>query len=515
MNLYQTLFPWQKNVVDKYKDKNNFGLFIDMGLGKTILSLAFAEVNKCDKVLIVTLNSKALEPETKSDSWLGWATHSDIKYDFKNKWSEVFDQSRPELLIINYESLFERGKNKRERVTIKEVIQKFIASCKGHNVAIIADESHKLKDLQSQQTAALNKIQKELSRVSSNIYTYLLTGTPFTTGYIDLYSQLKLLGLDINKGEFTDRYCVRGNIPGLLGWQQPIVGYKNVEDLFNLIHRYALTIKSEEVAKNLPPQVFIEHKLPMSLDFDIFTKERAYPEDIDATFARHNLTPDKDYKSMPHKLVNNPFSRNIAAPDEKWWATTSGTYWLRARELSIGFQGSADDAQWFDRNRLTEIEKFLADNPNNYLLFYNYTPELIELYDICERLGYNIDVYCGEAKSLIFYDKYEKQTDAQRLTNTKNIILANFASGSTGMNWQAYHNCIIFSCPLYKDYEQGIKRIHRTGQKETTFYHRFYQDNFLDKGMNDALAKQINYSKDMFESDLQRVKMLTSENNSD
>ena len=154
------------------------------------------------------------------------------------------------------------------------------------------------------------------------------------------------------------------------------------------------------------------------------------------------------------------------------------------------------------------MEHFLETNENNYLLFYNYTPELIEIYNICEKLGYNIDVYCGEIKSLKFYNDYVNMKEEERLINHHNIILANFASGSTGMNWQEYNNCIIFSCPIYKDYEQGIKRIHRLGQKQTTFYHFFYQKNWLDEGMNKALQEKVDYSTDMFESDLKRIQNL-------
>ena len=79
------------------------------------------------------------------------------------------------------------------------------------------------------------------------------------------------------------------------------------------------------------------------------------------------------------------------------------------------------------------------------------------------------------------------------------------------MNWQEYNNCIIFSCPLYKDYAQGIKRIHRLGQKNTTFYHVFYQQNWLDRSMNKALHDKVDYSTNMYESDLSRVKNLIDE----
>ena len=79
------------------------------------------------------------------------------------------------------------------------------------------------------------------------------------------------------------------------------------------------------------------------------------------------------------------------------------------------------------------------------------------------------------------------------------------------MNWQAYNSCIIFSIPLFKDYEQGIARIHRLGQTRVTIYHIFYQKNWLDEKMLKALETQTTYSNDMFESDLKRVQNVLEE----
>ena len=85
--------------------------------------------------------------------------------------------------------------------------------------------------LQSKQTKAIYKIMQTLSLKHATTKLYLLTGTPFTQGFIDLYSQLKILGWDGNKELFVDAFCIRGQIPGLLGWQQPIIAYKNVDKL--------------------------------------------------------------------------------------------------------------------------------------------------------------------------------------------------------------------------------------------------------------------------------------------
>ena len=512
MSIYEKLYDWQKNIVDKYKQRYTFGLYLDMGLGKTPLSLAFTEVNQCTKLLIVSINPKVLESMEIKDSWLGWTSQSSITYNYsvKNKYS--FDVNQNDVFLINYESLYSHKQNKNHTVELSDSIKAFIKSCKGHRVAIIIDESHKIKSLHSKQTIAINKIKSQLEVKANRVYSYLLSGTPFTTGYIDLYSQLKFLGYEETKEDFVEQFCIRGHLPGLLGWQQPIIGYKNLQQLYNLIHYYAITIESKEVI-NLPEQVFVNHISKMSDDFTMFTNEKVYEDELYKYIIKHKreLSSDKLelIKSNKHTKINNIYYRDICydGTSSDYLCETAGQFWLRARQLSIGFVGNAEKSQWFDDRRLKELEEFLENNEDNYVLFYNYTPELIELYNICEKLHYHIDVYCGEVKSLNFYQEYQSQTDEERVVNKKNIILANFASGSTGLNWQLYNKCIIFSIPLYKDFAQAIKRLHRTGQKNTVFYHMFYQQNWLDNSMLKALQEQKQYNEDMF---VNEVKLLTN-----
>lgn len=501
--IYNLLYDWQKEIIDKYKNRKKFGLFLDMGTGKTPISLAFAEQNKCDKILIISINTKVIENEKINGSWANWIQKSDIKYNFKDKYSEEFDSEAKEVFIINYESLYVRGrKSLKDPLKLKDPVIKFIKSCKFKNVAIIIDESHKIKDLQSLQTKCITKIKNDLATYSNNLYLYLLTGTPFTTGFIDLYSQLKLLGAPMTKTEFKDKFCIMGEKPGLLGWQQPIVGYKNTDQLYNLVHQYAITMKSPI---NLPEKIFINHELNMSIPFKFFINKKLEGKKILEYINKNKLKVDFSNLSDLNvdKKVNNPFYGNIDYPDINYLVSTAGNFWLRARELSIGFQGNSENSIWYDKTRLNELSKFLENNEDNYILFYQYTPELLEIYSICENLGYNIDVYCGEIKSEYFYSKYCSQSDDEKLTNKKNIILSNWSSGSTGKNWQEYNKMILFDIPLYKDYEQGIKRINRIGQKETCIYHIFYQNNWLDKSMRKSLEEGINYSNEMFNNELE------------
>lgn len=513
MPLYTQLFDYQKNIVDKFKDRHDFGLFLDMGLGKTIISLALAEQNQCEKVIIITINSKAIESEEVDGSWLYWAKQSNIKYSFYNKHCKNFSFSEDtnDLLIINYESLFTRKKNelsKQTDVKLNSIFNKLISTCLNKRVALILDESHKIKNITSKTTKAVLKLKRQLCMYTHKIYTYLLTGTPFTQGYIDLYSQLKVLGYPDNKGNFEERFCEKGNIPGLLGWQQPIVGYKNIDELFNLVHQYAITIETESVVK-LPEQIFKTIKQKQSHSFKMYTYEKAYAKDILYENSIHSVKlPDVDkYKNIT-KLINNPYYANIDYPNDNWLALTNGVFHLRARQLSIGFNGNNENFIWYDRSRLDSLKEFLENNVDNYIIFYNFTPELYEIYNICSELNYNIDVYCGDIKSEYFYNNYVNTSNDKKINNKKNVLIVNFASGSTGKNWQAYNKVIIFSLPTYDDYAQGIKRVHRPGQKNTVFYYIFEGDNWLDKSMKKALDEKKNYTNDMFESDLHRVNYL-------
>lgn len=516
MSIYKKLYKFQKNIVDAFKNRQRFGLFLDMGLGKTPTSLALAEANNCNKVLIVTINSKALEKQTDDGSWLNWISQSSIKYNAltKSSTSGQFDATcdLPQVFLVNYESLFKHGKRslRTKDMVLNDNVLKFLQICKRQNVAVIVDESHKIKNLQSQQTKAIVQIMNKLETWANDVRLYLCTGTPFTKGYIDLYSQLKLLGYEETKGSFIDSFCIRGRVPGLLEWQQPIVGYTNIDALFALVHKYAITIQSEDVV-DLPEKFFVNVSQKTSSAFEMFTQENKRGTDILAFANANKIILDEDdvQRYNTNSLCSNPFFRNIDYPSLDFFAETCGTSWLRARQISIGFVGNASKAIWYDKSRLKALEKFLLENEDNYLLFYNYTPELVELYEICEKLGYNIDIYCGEIKSLMFYETYSKASDSDKLCNRKNIILANFASGSTGLNWQEYNKCIMFSIPLFKDYAQGHKRVHRLGQKaDKVLYYCFYQQNWLDTNMRKALDGSIEYNEELFAADFERVNSL-------
>lgn len=493
--IYDKLYDWQKSIVDKYKSRDRFGLFLDCGLGKTPVSLALAEANDCNKIIVITINSKAIEKDTLPGSWLNWSKELRATPALYNKnifkHPATFSQDEPAILLLNYESLYvrntteERSKRRRHpKCTLRPEILQFIESCKNSNSAVIIDESHKMKDACTIQSSAINSIINKLQAVSKSTHVYLLSGTPFTLGYIDLHNQLNTLGCPMNITTYKDTFCIRGNYPSLEAWAQPIIGYKNIDILYKLVHKYAITIKSTDVI-TLPEESLVRITTPVSKEFKKFMSEKL---------------PEKEivHGSTSSKKIPNPYFRNMGYPDMKWLADTTTTLWMRSRQLSIGFQGNGDDYQWFNTDRLNKLKELLTDKPDNYIIFVNYLPEIFSIYDICTELKYNVDVYCGDIKDTSFYERYQSMTDADRLSNKKNIILANFKSGGTGMNWQLYNKCIMFSIPQYSDFTQAKARVHRIGQKEPTIYYMMIQDNWLDHSMIKALEEGKEYDEKMF-----------------
>ena len=512
--IYDKLFPFQKKIVDDLKSKQSYGLFLDMGLGKTITALALAEANNCTKIIVVTLKDKALETENTNGSWLYWSKEYDIpldKYNVKTVKKIDYNTENGQIIVVNYQALFTARTEEymhskpKKIIKIKDTFMDFIKNSKADNIALIIDESHMIKNADSARSKCIKMLNDYCKIYAKKSYLYLLSGTPFSVGFIDMHNQLSLLGCTMSKTKFKDKFCIMGHVPSLKEWEQPIVGYKNEDEFYDLVHQYGLTIKSDEVV-DLPEQIFINHTLPATIDFNMLVSEQVRGNIIESYLAKRNIEVEDISIYKTKSKVNNPFYRNLDYPDFNYLCQTAAGMYLRARQISIGFQGNAEDSIWYNKDRLNQLRNLLENNEDNYVLFYNYTPELFELYNLCEELEYNIDIMCGQIKSTFFYDRFVSQTKEERLTNKKNIILMNFDSGSAGGNYQLWNHCIIFSTPVYKNWAQSLKRVHRIGSKEPVFYHVFYQENWVERRMKESLEQGVEYTDEMFKMDLSKYK---------
>ena len=187
--LYDLLYDYQKHIVDDLKHFDSSMLFMSVGTGKSITSLALYEQKtiqlKCKKLLIVCLCAKLNEWKEDCEKWFPFS--KTIILDGKKKTRETFLRGDFDIAIINFERTWRNN-------------DLFIVN---KDFYIIIDESHRVKE----STTKVGKFIRQLGLLTP--YKCILTATPMGNGYIDLYNQLYFLGLltmDLNL--FKETYCM-------------------------------------------------------------------------------------------------------------------------------------------------------------------------------------------------------------------------------------------------------------------------------------------------------------------
>jgi SNF2 family DNA or RNA helicase len=115
----------------------------------------------------------------------------------------------------------------------------------------IIDEIHKCKNSQSKQGKAIH--------CCTSYYRLALTGTPLMNSPVDLYNILKWLQVENHSlSYFKNLYCEMGGFGGY-----EVIGYKNLDQLENILNKNMLRRRKEEVL-DLPPKIYTNEILELS-----------------------------------------------------------------------------------------------------------------------------------------------------------------------------------------------------------------------------------------------------------
>lgn len=171
MELYNYQKEQVERMLDHYKNgKQGFGLFFEMGLGKTLTTLEFIKQTEPKSILIVC-------PKSIIEMWR-WEF-------FKHVGSQyIFTQSSGKnVYIINYESLHTLDNYDWD--------------------VVILDECQKVKNYTTQAWKNVNKLKRN--------FTVCLSGTPITNTFMDIYSIMALIDKNIINMRPTqfDRYYIK------------------------------------------------------------------------------------------------------------------------------------------------------------------------------------------------------------------------------------------------------------------------------------------------------------------
>ena len=322
--------------------------------------------------------------------------------------------------VINYESCWRRPE---------------LQKVKG--VTLMLDESQAVANNTSKQTKGIMKISYK------NVI--LLSGTPASNARYDkLYTQLKLLGLDMNKRSYEDRYCnffdmeKAGVKFRVLSKRNP---YKNVDELKSKMASLGCVFMKTDEVIDLPEQRFINVWINKSKPYKTFEKD-GYVDCGELEYISNGPAQDMLYL------------RQLCNSSEK----------------------------------LDMLRTLVEGTNDRVVVFYNFDIELKVLQQLCKKLKRPISYINGHEKNLNCYNDYEDS-----------ITLVQYQSGSAGVNLQKANKMIYYSPPIKSDfYEQSKKRIHRIGQNHKCCYWKLITHDSIEQQIYSTLAKKQDYTDELF-----------------
>lgn len=393
------LYPHQIEALEEVKDKNRCAIYYDMGLGKTFIGSEKMKQLRAKVNLIICQKSKVND----------WIKHFDdnyenvLNYDLTNKkFFDIFLEEIKELElgevavgIINYDLVFRRP----------ELL-------KLSNFTLMLDES----SLITNRTAKRSKFILKMNPVN----VILLSGTPTAGKYEKLWSQLKLLGWDIDEDAFWKSYVDYEWVDHNGFWDKKVNGYKNVEHLKRRLVKFGAIFKKTEEVIDLPEQI----------------DQMIYVE------------PSKEYK----KFKKNHY---LEINGKELIGDNPLTKILYERQLC----GQYSEA------KLEAFRDLVESTEDRLVVFYNFTDELIEMIRaLPEDRTSHYSTVNGKCKNLHDYEECNNS-----------ITFVQYQAGAYGLNLQKANKIIYYSLPLGIGscdlWEQSKKRIHRIGQDKTCFYY--------------------------------------------
>lgn len=235
------LSPVQIEALRRSYGKRGWGHFLDMGLGKTLLALD--EFRRAVKANVAT-RLVVICPNNFKSGWVEEIEKHRYVYDVhvleadSMKKARAFVAARheaPPILIINYEAI-RLGK-------VLDLIEDY---ANGANVMLVVDESIAVKNPTSKRTRAILAIAPLFTLIRC------LTGKPQSQGPQDLWSQLRLCGLDDGRNfyAFRNRFCRMGGFMG-----REIIGAINTDELHRILDQHSFIATKEDWLEGLTEKV--------------------------------------------------------------------------------------------------------------------------------------------------------------------------------------------------------------------------------------------------------------------
>ena len=441
------LFKHQEEALDLTKNSNKVAYYLDMGLGKTFVG-AEKMIQLGKRVNLVVCQKSKIQD---------WIDHFKEHYDVEVKnltdkddfiqFFTISDMNPPYQMIgvINYELAWRR----KQFLTLQDF-------------TLMLDESSLIQNEKAKRSKFI------LNMNPSNVI--LLSGTPTSGKYENLWTQIHLLGWNISQNTYNKQYINWKKI-NIGGFSQKIVDkddpYKNIDRLKLKMREHGAVFMKTEECFDLPEQNFITVNCGLSKEYKKFKKDSII------TIDTLNLCEFKD---------DSDFYGIDVTPRVELIGDTTLTKMLYSRML----------CGQYNKEKLEAFKDLVESTSDRLIVFYNFNEELNQLKKIAESLKRPISEVNGHVKDL---DAYEHEDDS--------ITFVQYQAGAMGLNLQKANKIIYFTLPLLSEhFEQSKKRIHRIGQINTCFYYLMICKDSIEEKILQTLEMRKDYTDELFRSDL-------------
>ena len=409
-------------------------LFLDMGLGKTVITLTaikelMYERFEIQKVLVIAPLRVARDTwpaEIRKWDHLAGLTYAVAVGTQAERLAAL--RSKADIHIIN-----------RENVTwlVEESSLPF-----DYDMVVI-DELSSFKSYRAKRFKSLLSVRRTVKRIVG------LTGTPSSNGLMDLWAQFRLLDLGERLGRYISRYRERYFLPDKRN-AQVVFTYKlkpgAEEQIYNAISDITISMKAEDYL-DLPPCIHNVVKVALS--------------------EREREVYERFRKEMVISLGGEEIdAMNAAALSNKLLQMANGAV----------YDDSHTGHQIHDR-KLDALEDLIeAANGRPVMVCYWFRHDLERI-----RRRFPMVRELKTAKDILDWN-------AGKIP----VALVHPASAGHGLNLQ-YGGCTLIWFGLtwsLELYQQTNKRLHRQGQKSTVVIHHIVADGTIDELVLAALHRK-------------------------
>jgi len=441
---------YQQYSIDRILDTPAIGLFLDMGLGKTVITLTALYQLKYWRASM----RKALVIAPKKVAESTWSKE-------QSKWDHL-KALRVSVVLGTEAQRLKALEAPADVYVINRENTQWLVSMYGHEWpfdVVVLDESSSFKNHQAKRFRALKMVRPKIQRIIE------LTGTPSPHGLTDLWAQLYLLDGGARLGRTISVYREMFFVPDKRN-RTTIFSYAPkdgaADAIYRLISDICISMKSEDYLQ-LPDLIYDD--IPVKLD------DKA----------------QKAYDSMERDML-------LEVDDETVTATTAATLTGKLLQLCNGAVYSEDGEVIPVHD--CKIEAFMETveqlNGQHAIVYYYFQHDRDRILHALRNSHLRVRVYKDARDET---DWNEGRID---------ILLAQPASCGYGLNLQyGGHHVIWFGLTWsLEEYQQANKRLHRQGQPYPVIVHRL----ITQRGTDEDVVRSLESKDDAQESLLTALK---------